>query len=71
MPTVSVISGIGFDVLADVNVDVMAASITVEIGMSELLEKLMPFCRAIFRWLSMSVLGCTHVLQAWMPSDHV
>ena len=66
---ISGLSGIGVDVLVDVNVNVFAGVMTVKFAMPTPLEGF--GCRAAFDCRPMAALNCDHVLQAWMPPYQV
>ena len=63
--------GIGVEVMADVNVNVCAASMTalVEFPMLTTLEEFSSW--VAFDCWPLAVLYCNNVLQPWMPSYHV
>ena len=62
-------AGVGAKVSGDVTLGV---GVDIEFALCpELLEEAMVFRRAAIRCRPLALLGCTHVLQAWMPSYHV
>ena len=68
---ICLVFSIDVEVLPEVSVNVLAAVATGDIAMSAPLENLLILCRAVFSCWSRLVLECSHVLQAWIPSDHV
>ena len=69
-----VVSGIGVDVLAELNVNRVTASMNdLDFALSTPFEKLMISCRAAacFSWWLMIIFECVPALQAWIPSYQV